>query len=47
MSDLIETCMQKIGFIAGPGLDDYLNTDKETRIFAQNFIKQMPQGIAI
>jgi 1-deoxy-D-xylulose-5-phosphate reductoisomerase len=42
MSDIIETCMQKIGFIAQPTLDDYLNTDKETRIFAQNLIEQMP-----
>jgi len=23
-------------------LDDYLNTDKETRIFAQNLIEKMP-----
>lgn len=42
ISDVIETCMQKIGFIHSPLLDDYLNTDKETRIFAQNLIKQMP-----
>jgi len=42
MSDLIETCMQKIGFVDEPSLDDYLNTDKETRAFAQNLIQQMP-----
>ena len=42
MSDVIEECMQKIDFKAKPSLDDYLNTDKETRIFAQNFIKQIP-----
>ena len=42
MSDIIETCMQKISFTAQPALDDYLNTDKETRIFAQNLIEQMP-----
>jgi 1-deoxy-D-xylulose-5-phosphate reductoisomerase len=42
MSDVIETCMQKINFIENPSLGDYLNTDKETRIFAQNLIKQMP-----
>ena len=42
MSDVIETCMQKIAYKANPTLDDYLNTDKETRIFAQNLIKQMP-----
>jgi 1-deoxy-D-xylulose-5-phosphate reductoisomerase len=42
MSDIIEECMQKISFQAKPTLDDYLNTDKETRIFAQNLIKQIP-----
>jgi 1-deoxy-D-xylulose-5-phosphate reductoisomerase len=42
MSDIIETCMQKISFISSPLLDDYLNTDKETRIFAQNLIEKMP-----
>jgi len=42
MSDIIETCMQKISFIANPSLSDYLNTDKETRIFAQNLITKMP-----
>ncbi len=41
MSDVIETCMQKISYKANPTLDDYLNTDKETRIFAQNLIKQI------
>jgi 1-deoxy-D-xylulose-5-phosphate reductoisomerase len=42
MSDVIETCMHKIDFIENPLLDDYLNTDKETRIFAQNLIEKMP-----
>jgi 1-deoxy-D-xylulose-5-phosphate reductoisomerase len=42
MSDIVETCMQKITYKAQPQLEDYLNTDKETRIFAQNLIKQMP-----
>jgi len=39
MSDVIEQCMAGITFMQNPGLDDYLNTDKETRIFAQNIIK--------
>jgi 1-deoxy-D-xylulose-5-phosphate reductoisomerase len=43
MSTLIETCMEKISFTAQPVLDDYLNTDNETRIFAKNLIAQMPQ----
>ena len=42
MSDVIEECMLKVGYYAKPTLDDYLNTDKETRIFAQNLIKQIP-----
>ncbi|WP_218625286.1 1-deoxy-D-xylulose-5-phosphate reductoisomerase [Mucilaginibacter sp. dw_454] len=42
MSDVIENCMQRMNFQTHPTLDDYLNTDKETRIFAQNLIKQMP-----
>jgi 1-deoxy-D-xylulose-5-phosphate reductoisomerase len=42
MSDVVESCMQKISYVAQPTQVDYLNTDKETRIFAQNLIKQMP-----
>jgi 1-deoxy-D-xylulose-5-phosphate reductoisomerase len=42
MSDVVESCMQKINYQAQPTQNDYLNTDKETRIFAQNLIKQMP-----
>jgi len=40
MSDMIEQCMETITFKPLPTLDDYLNTDKETRIFAQSLIKQ-------
>ena len=40
MSDVIESCMQKITYTTQPTLDDYLNTDKETRIFAQNLINK-------
>ncbi len=42
MSEVIEQCMQQIAFVERPVLDDYLNTDKETRIFAQNLIKKIP-----
>ncbi len=42
MSNIIEECMQKVNFYAKPTLDDYLNTDKETRIFAQNLINKIP-----
>ncbi len=39
MSDIIEACMKQIAYVQRPTLDDYLNTDKETRIFAQNIIQ--------
>jgi 1-deoxy-D-xylulose-5-phosphate reductoisomerase len=42
MSTVIEKCMEQISFKANPVLNDYLNTDKETRIFAQNIIHKMP-----
>jgi 1-deoxy-D-xylulose-5-phosphate reductoisomerase len=42
MSEIIEQCMQQISFVERPVLEDYLNTDKETRIFAQNLIQQTP-----
>lgn len=42
MSDVIETAMQRMDYIAQPTLANYLATDKQTRIFAQNFIKEMP-----
>ncbi|HVW95092.1 MAG TPA: 1-deoxy-D-xylulose-5-phosphate reductoisomerase [Mucilaginibacter sp.] len=42
MSSIIEQCMQQISFISSPNLNDYLNTDRETRIFAQNLIHKMP-----
>ncbi|WP_295651773.1 1-deoxy-D-xylulose-5-phosphate reductoisomerase [uncultured Mucilaginibacter sp.] len=47
MSDVIEACMQKITFMPKPQLADYLNTDKETRILAQNLIQQMPKAAVI
>lgn len=33
MSGIIETCMQKISFVTDPSLEDYIETDRETRIF--------------
>ena len=38
MSDLIEECTQRILLHKQPGLEDYLNTDLETRTLAQNLI---------
>jgi 1-deoxy-D-xylulose-5-phosphate reductoisomerase len=34
MSDVIETCMQRVSFIKNPTLDDYVQTDAETRRIA-------------
>ncbi|GAA4315043.1 1-deoxy-D-xylulose-5-phosphate reductoisomerase [Mucilaginibacter gynuensis] len=45
MSDVIEACMQQVFFIARPNLTDYLNTDRETRIFAHNFINNIPHKV--
>jgi 1-deoxy-D-xylulose-5-phosphate reductoisomerase len=42
MSDVIEACMQQMEYIAQPTITDYLNTDKQTRIFAQNLITPLP-----
>ncbi len=38
MSDLIETCMQRVTFIKQPTLDDYIETDAETRKVAENWV---------
>lgn len=39
ISDIIAACMEKIDFISDPSLEDYMNTDKETRIKATELIK--------
>jgi 1-deoxy-D-xylulose-5-phosphate reductoisomerase len=39
MSDIVERCLSKIAFIKSPSYEDYVNTDKETRIKAQELIK--------
>jgi 1-deoxy-D-xylulose-5-phosphate reductoisomerase len=38
MSDVIEQCMAKVGYVASPCLNDYMETDKETRIVANEII---------
>ncbi len=38
MSDVVEACLAKIPFVAHPTYDDYVNTDKETRIKALELI---------
>jgi 1-deoxy-D-xylulose-5-phosphate reductoisomerase len=39
MSDIVEHCLTKITFIKSPSYEDYVNTDKETRIRAMELIK--------
>lgn len=38
MSDVIETCMAEVPFIAEPSLNNYLETDEHTRIFAHQLV---------
>lgn len=38
MSDVIADCMQTQGYISDPTLEDYINTDKESRIKAKELI---------
>jgi len=39
MSAMVEQCMEKIDFISAPDYEDYVNTDKETRIKALELIQ--------
>ncbi|MES2689138.1 MAG: 1-deoxy-D-xylulose-5-phosphate reductoisomerase [Bacteroidota bacterium] len=38
IAELNEKCMQKVNFISEPGLQDYIDTDTETRKLAASFI---------
>ena len=38
MSDIIEVCMEKITFVKNPSIEDYMNTDHETRILAKQLL---------
>ena len=40
MPDIIEKSMQKVNYISNPDLDDYIRTDKETRLLTTSMIKQ-------
>ncbi|HEY4650688.1 MAG TPA: 1-deoxy-D-xylulose-5-phosphate reductoisomerase [Pontibacter sp.] len=39
MPDLIESCMAKVAYIANPSYTDYVDTDRETRLLAADFVK--------
>lgn len=38
MSEVVEQCLSKMDYIASPALEDYVNTDRETRIRAKELI---------
>ena len=44
MSDLVEDSMTKGTFLAQPSLEEYIETDKLTRIHAQNWVKTHNKG---
>ncbi len=39
MSDVVERCLAKMNYVGSPGYDDYVETDKETRIKAMELIR--------
>jgi 1-deoxy-D-xylulose-5-phosphate reductoisomerase len=39
MSDIVEKCLAKISYIKSPSYEDYVNTDRETRVRALELIK--------
>ncbi|MFY0606217.1 MAG: 1-deoxy-D-xylulose-5-phosphate reductoisomerase [Cyclobacteriaceae bacterium] len=39
ISDVISSCLQKVDYISDPNLEDYIQTDEETRIRAKEYIK--------
>ncbi|MEJ7644072.1 MAG: 1-deoxy-D-xylulose-5-phosphate reductoisomerase [Chryseolinea sp.] len=40
MSDIVENCLEKMDYIKTPGYEDYVNTDKETRIRAFELVNR-------
>jgi 1-deoxy-D-xylulose-5-phosphate reductoisomerase len=41
MSEIVEKCLEKVPFVRTPGYDDYVNTDKEARIRANELVKKL------
>jgi len=41
MSDLLASCMAQGTFLTSPSLEDYVNTDKTTRIMAQEWVSKL------
>ena len=40
MSDIVENCLERMDYIKSPRYEDYVNTDKETRIRAYEFLNR-------
>jgi 1-deoxy-D-xylulose-5-phosphate reductoisomerase len=40
MSDIVAECLAKVDYVRNPGYDDYVNTDKETRIRAAELARR-------
>ena len=38
MSDLIENCLEKITFVKSPSIEDYIETDQQTRLLANKLL---------
>ena len=36
MSDLIDNCLEKITFVKSPTIEDYIETDLQTRLLMKN-----------
>jgi 1-deoxy-D-xylulose-5-phosphate reductoisomerase len=41
MSDVVETSLARVSYLAAPSLDDYVETDRETRRIAQELVGQV------
>jgi len=41
MPEIVEKCMEKMDFVATPAYDDYVATDRETRIRAKEIVKNI------
>jgi len=41
MSDVVEECLSRVSYLAVPSLDDYVLTDKEARLVAQECLKKV------
>jgi 1-deoxy-D-xylulose-5-phosphate reductoisomerase len=45
MSDVVEKCLQTLAFIDKPSYQDYINTDKETRLVATKIVAQQTHSL--